>query len=296
MYLNHFEYFTPKTSGEVLDLVGRLGNKAKILAGGTDLLIMMKEKMLKPEYLIDINDVKEFKSISYEPGKGAVIGAATKISEIEHSDLIREKYFALHQAAGELGSVQVRTMATIGGNSCHASPAAETPPPLVALGAKVVISSISGEKELPLEEFILGNRKTALSDGEMLTKFVLPDPAPRSASRYSYIGLRDAMEIDAVNMAVNLALEGDGQTVKSLRIVMGSVSPVPLISVEAPGILVGREFNNELMEKAAEAASGEVKPISDIRASAEYRREMVVVLARRLLQQAFNAASGSKEA
>ncbi|MCL6477451.1 MAG: xanthine dehydrogenase family protein subunit M [Peptococcaceae bacterium] len=291
MFLNHFAYFAPKTPGEALDLASRLGNKAKILAGGTDLLIMMKEKMIKPEYLIDINDVQEFKGISYEPGKGAVIGAATKISEIEHSDLIREKYFALHKAAGELGSVQVRSMATIGGNSCHASPAAETPPPLVALGAKVVISSVSGDRELPLEEFILGNRVTALAEGELLTKFVLPEPAPGSVSRYAYIGLRDAMEIDAVNMAVNLTLEDDKRTVKDLRLVMGSVSPRPLVSVEVPGILVGREFNNELVEKAAVAASGEAKPISDIRASAEYRREVVAVLARRLLQEAFGAAS-----
>jgi len=292
MYLNHFEYFAPKTPGEALDLAGRLGNKAKVLAGGTDLLIMMKEKLLKPEYLIDINEVKEFKGISYEPGEGVVIGAGTKISEIETSVIIREKYHALHQAAGELGSAQVRHMATIGGNSCHASPAAETPPPLVALGAKVVISNISGDRELPLEEFILGNRATALAAGEMLTKFILPEPAPKSASRYAYIGLRDAMEIDAVNMAVNIVLEEDGRTIKDLRLVMGSVSPRPLVSAEVPAILVGRQFNGELVEKAAKAASGEAKPISDIRASAEYRREVVAVLARRLLKETYAAAKG----
>lgn len=292
MFLNHFEYFAPKTPGEALDLAGRLGNKAKILAGGTDLLVMMKEKMVRPEYLIDINDVEEFRGISYDPGNGAIIGAATKITEIEHSDIIREKYFALYRAAGELGSVQVRSMATIGGNSCHASPAAETPPPLIALGAKVVISSASGDRELPLEEFILGNRKNALAEGEILARFILPEPDPRSASRYMYIGLRDAMEIDAVNMAVNLALEDDGRTVKDLRIVMGSVAPAPLVAVEAAGILVGREFSDELVEKAAEAASGEARPISDIRASAEYRREVVAVLARRLLRETFGAAAG----
>jgi len=295
LFLNHFEYFAPKTPGEALELAGRLGNKAKILAGGTDLLIMMKEKLLKPEYLIDINEVKEFKGISYERGEGAVIGACTKISEIEFSEIIREKYHALHQAAGELGSSQVRHMATIGGNSCHASPAAETPPPLVALGAKVVISSVAGDRELPLEEFILGNRATALAEGEILTKFILPEPAPKSASRYAYIGLRDAMEIDVVNMAVNMVLEDDGRTVKDLRLVMGSVSPRPLVSVEVPGILVGHEFNSELVEKAAKAASGEARPISDIRASAEYRREVVAVLARRLIQQTFDAASGKGE-
>lgn len=295
MFLNHFAYFAPITPGEALDLAARLGNKAKILAGGTDLLLMMKEKMIQPEYLVDINGVKEYRGISYEPGKGALIGAATKISEIERSYLIREKFFALHQAAGELGSVQVRTMATIGGNSCHASPAAETPPPLIALGAKVVVSSLAGDREMPLEEFILGNRKTALGEGEILSRFILPEPAPRSASRYMYIGLRDAMEIDTVNMAVNLVLEDDGRTVKNLKIVIGSVAPAPLVAVEAAGILAGREFNSELVEKAAEAASGEARPISDIRASAEYRREVVAVLVRRLLKDAFGAASGPKE-
>lgn len=292
MFLNHFEYFAPKTPGEALELIGRLGNKAKVLAGGTDLLIMMKEKLLSPEYLININEIKELKGISYEPGNGAVIGAGTKISEIEFSDIIRGKYYALHQAAGELGSAQVRHMATIGGNSCHASPAAETPPPLVALGATVVISNTAGDRELPLEEFILGNRITALAEGEILTKFILPEPAPNSASRYAYIGHRDAMEIDAVNMAVNIMLEDDGLTVKALKLVMGSVSPRPLVSVEVPSLLTGREFNSELVEKAAKAASGEAKPISDIRASAEYRREVVAVLTRRLLKEAFSAVSG----
>jgi carbon-monoxide dehydrogenase medium subunit len=290
MYLNHFEYYAPRTSGEALDLVKRLGSKAKVLAGGTDLLIMMKEKLIKPDYLIDINNVQEYTGITYEPGKGAVIGATTKISEIEHSSIIKEKYYALYQAAGELGSVQVRTMATIGGNSCHASPAAETPTPLVALGAKVVLSSVSGEREMPLEDFITGNRQTVLAEGELLTKFILPEPAQKSASRYWYIGLREAMEIDAVNMAINMVLDDDGRKIKDLKFVMGSVSPRPLVSVEVPGIMVGQEFNTELVEKAAEAAAGEARPISDIRASAEYRREMVAVLARRLLHQVYEAA------
>lgn len=290
MYLNHFEYFAPQTAGEAFELAGRLGDRAKILAGGTDLLLMLKEKILNPQYLIDIKGVPEFQGISYEAGKGAFIGACVKIAEIEFSPLIKEKYFALHQAAGELGSGQVRYMATIGGNSCHASPAAETPTPLVALGASVVLKSAAGERQMPLEEFILGNRQTALVPGELLTGFILPEPALRSASRYAYIGLRDAMEIDAVNMAVNLVLADDGRTIKDLKLVMGSVSPRPLVSQEVPALLVGREFDRTWTEKAAAAAAGEARPISDIRASAEYRREMVAVLARRLLQEAFDAA------
>lgn len=290
MFLHQFDYFAPREAGEAFELAARLGERAKVLAGGTDLLLMMKEKLIEPAYLIDINDVNEFRGIMFTPGKGAVIGAATKICDLERSEIIREKYFALHQAAGELGSVQVRSMATIGGNSCHASPAAETPTPLVALGAGVVLGSSKGERRLPLEEFILDNRKTALAEGELLTRFVLPEPPAGSASCYGYVGLRDAMEIDAVNMAVNLVLEQDGCTVKDLRLVMGSVSPRPLISEAAPELLVGREFEDFLVEKAAAEACNEAKPISDIRASAAYRREMVAVLARRLLHEAFNAA------
>jgi len=290
VYLDEFEYYAPKTADETFELAGRLGSQAKVLAGGTDLILNMKQSLLKPQCLIDINGVKEFQGLIYEAGKGAVIGAATKISELEHSAVLRDKYFALHQAARELGSTQVRAMATIGGNICNASPAAETSSPLVALGTKVVINSAAGERELPLEDFIIGNRKTALEQGELLVKFLLPEPAPQTASCYTNIGLRNAMEIDAVNMAVNLTLEADNRTVKVLRLVMGSVAPRPLVSVEVPALLVGQALNSNLIEKAAAAAAGEAQPISDIRATAEYRREAVFVLSRRVLQEAFNAA------
>jgi len=292
MFVDNFEYYAPQTPAEALELVGRLGKQARILAGGTDLIVMMKEKMIKPEYLIDISRIEEFKGITYEPGKGAVIGAGTKIAEIEFSDIIREKYFALSQAAGELGSAQVRNMATVGGNTCNASPAGETPTPLVALGAKVVVSSNSGDRELPLEDFIVGVRKLDLAEGEILTKYILPEPAPKSASRYMYMGRRDAMEIDSVNMAVNLELDNDGATVKNLKLVMGSVSPRPLVSEKIPALLTGQKLSDELLEKAAEAARSEAKPISDIRATAEYRLEIVGVLARRLLKEAYTAARG----
>ena len=292
MFLNHFEYFAPKTPAETLELVGRLGNKAKILAGGTDLMVVMKAIAISPENLIDINNVEEFKGISCEQGKGAVIGTNTKLAELQFSEAIKSKYPALAYAAGEVGSSQVRHMASLGGNSCNASPAAETPTPLVAMGAKVVLSSLSGERELPLEEFILGVRKLNLAEGEILTKFILPEPAQMSACRYAYMGRRDAMEIDCVNMAVNIELENDGETVKDVKLVMGSVYPRPLVSAEVSTLLLGQKLSEQLIEKAAIAAQGEAKPIDDIRASAEYRSEIVKVLARRLLKEAYAAAKG----
>ena len=292
MFLHNLEYFAPKSTAETLELVSKLGNRAKILAGGTDLMVVMKAQAIKPECIIDINGVQEFRTITCEPGKGAVIGTNAKLSEIQFSAAIQAKYPALAYATGEIGSSQVRNMGSLGGNSCNASPAAETPTPLVALNAKVVVNSVSGERELPLEDFILGVRKLALVEGEMLTKFVLPEPAAKSACRYAYMGRRDAMEIDCVNMAVNIELENDGETVKAVRLVMGSVSPRPLISQAVSALLVGKKLNDEIIEEAAEAAQGEAKPIDDIRASAEYRREIVKVLARRLLKEAYAAAKG----
>ena len=288
--LNPFDYYAPASKVEALELVKSLGDKAKILAGGTDLMIMMKEKMISPEAIIDIGSLEELKGIKCEPGKGAEIGACTTIADIEFSKELSEKYGALTHAAGELGSNQVRIMATIGGNCCHSSPAAETPSPLTALGAKAVLSSLESERELAIEDFILGNRKNALQPGEMLTKFVLPEPAPKSACRYGHIGLRNAMEIDAVNMAVNITLEDDCATIKNVKLVMGSVSPRPLVSEMIPSLLNGQKLTDELAQKAGEAVQNEAKPISDVRASAEYRREVVAVLARRLIKEAYEAA------
>lgn len=288
--LNQFDYYAPKTKKEAMELVKSLGDKAKVLAGGTDLIIMMKEKMIKPEAIIDISELSELKGIVCEGGKGARIGACTTISEIEFSKELAAKYGALTYAAGELGSNQVRVMATIGGNCCHSSPAAETPTSLSALGASVVLGSLEGERELPIEEFILGNRKNALELGEILVEFILPEPEKKSACRYGYIGLRDAMEIDAVNMAVNLVLEQDRETIKDVKLVMGSVSPRPLISEKTPALLKGRKLTEELILQVGEAAQNEAKPISDVRASAEYRRDVVGALARRLVKEAYEAA------
>jgi len=289
--LSEFDYYAPTSKQEALELAEKLGDKAKIMAGGTDLIIQMKEKMIAPEAIIDISGVAEFKGLKLEKGKGAEIGACTTISELEFSDELKGKYGALAYAAGELGGNAVRVSATIGGNCCHSSPAAETPASLSAYGAKVVLSSLKGDREMAIEDFIVGNRKNELQPGEILTKFVLPEPAAKSACRYGYIGLRNAMEIDAVNMAVNITVDGD--KIADVKLVMGSVSPRPLISEAVPALLKGQVLTEELIQKVGEAAQGEAKPISDVRASAEYRRDVVGALARRLTKEAYDAAKGA---
>lgn len=291
--LNEFKYFEPKSKKEAMELLMAEGSQAKVLAGGTDLVIMMKEKMIAPSAIINISKLKELKGIQVKDGEGAEIGACTTIHDIEFSEEIKDKYPALAYAAGELGSNQVRIMATLGGNCCHSSPAAETPTPLCALGASVVLSSSKGDREEKIEDFITGNRRNLLEAGEIVSKFKIPEPEKKSACKYGYVGLRKAMEIDAVNMAVNIVLDADGETIKNVKLVMGSVSPRPLVSEMAPQLLKGQKLTGELIEKVGEAAQAEAKPISDVRASAEYRRDVVSALARKLVKEAYE---GAKEA
>ena len=289
MYLPQFAYHAPKTIEELSSVLSQYRGKAKILCGGTDLIVAMKDKVTKPECVIDISDLAALCGIRPQGGKGVMIGAATKLDEIERSALIREKYYALYQGASVVGSPQVRAMGTIGGNSCTASPAADTPPALIALGAKVNLVSQKGTRQMALGEFIRGNRETALGEDEFLESFVLEEPWPNSASRYLIMGLRGAMEIDMVNVAVNLALDPGNGKVKEVRIVLGAVAPAPLRARKAEDMLKGNVPEDALLDKVSETCASESRPIDDFRATAAYRREIVKVLSKRTLKEVLSA-------
>jgi carbon-monoxide dehydrogenase medium subunit len=285
MILPQFQYVSPKTTDELTTFLSQYRKKAKILCGGTDLLVAMKDKQIKPEYIIDISGLNSLQGITYENGKGLVIGAATKLKDIEQAPVIKEKYYALHQGAAAVGSPQVRAMGTIGGNSCTASPAADTPPSLIVFGARINLMSQRGRRQILLEEFLLDNRVTALEEDEFLESFVLEEPWRNSASCYLDMGLRQAMEIDMVNLAVNLALDPGSRKVKDVRIVMGAVAPTPLRARQTEALLKGHILDEALFNKAAEICASESRPIDDFRAMATYRKEIVKVLCRRALKQ-----------
>lgn len=291
MSLPPFQYLAPASTDELAAMLAEHGEGAKILAGGTDLINMMAEKVILPNYLIDINGLKELSEIAYEPGKGLTIGAAVKIEQIEKSDLIREKFFALYQAAREIGSPQVRAMGTVGGNCCNASPCADTPPPMVTFGATVALVGPKGRREMPLEDFIQGNRQTALAADEFMECIFLPEPWIGSSSRFLAIGLRKAQEIDIASAAVNLALDPKDGTVKHLRIALGSVAPIPLRARKAEQILIGSKPTDDLIDKAAASCSQECNPIDDLRASAAYRRHVTGVAVARCLREALSSAA-----
>lgn len=283
MHLEPFDYQRPGSLRELEGVLARHAGQCHLLAGGTDLLVLVKEKLLSPRLVVDVGELGELQGIGEGPGGELTIGAGTKVAAIEASALVRERAPALAFAAGQLGSSQVRHMATLGGNCCHGSPSAETPPVLLAHGAEVTLAREGGERRLPIEAFWLAYRKTALEPGEYLKSFHLPALPARGCVSYRFQGLRRAMEIDMVNVGCYLELDPKKQKAAAVRIALGAVGPIPYRAVGAEAALTGARVGPGFFEEAGRLAAEEAKPIDDVRASANYRRRLVAVLVSRAL-------------
>lgn len=292
MHLEPFEYEKPTSLRELEGLLTKHAGDSHLLAGGTDLLVLVKEKLLSPRRIIDIGSLAELQGIAWGESTGLTILAGTKVSAIEHSAVVKEHAPALAYASAQMGSSQVRHMATMAGNVCHGSPSAETPPVLLAHGAVLTIGKEGSERTLPVSEFWLSYRKTALLPGEYLKAFTLPPLPGNSAVEYAFKGLRGAMEIDMVNVGVYLELEDDRKTAKNVRIGMGAVGPVPYRAVKAEGALKGLSVDAAFFDKAGELATEEATPIDDVRATADYRKKVMRVLTRRAFAAAFDRITG----
>ena len=275
--MRRFEYFEPTTLGEAAALLARYGGRAQPLAGGTDLLVELKEQLRRAECVVNIKRIPGMDTLSYDAREGLRIGALVTAREVELSDFVLKHYVSLAQATRELGSIQVRNRATIVGNICRASPSADTLPPLIADSASLRIVGAKGERTVRLEEFLTGPGKTALAVDELVTELVLPPPAPGTRKVYIKHGRRKAMELATVGVAVTLNAD--------VKIVLGAVAPTPMRARKAEDLLRGRTLDEKLIAQAAKAAADESRPISNVRASADYRREMVEVLTRRALQR-----------
>lgn len=283
MYLHDFEYFTPESVEEACQLLFKHGSKAKAIAGGTDLLIKMKKDLLEPEVLVSIGQLSELKKIEYVPGKGVVIGAGATHNDIQDAEVLHEKYLSVAEAAHQLANNQVRNLGTVGGNISNAVPSADMPPILIALDTTVKIVGSRGERTLPLEDVFAGPNQTVLEHDELITEFVIPDYG-FTGSTYIKFGLRASGALAVVGVAASVKLQGN--VIEDARIVLGAVSPVPLRAKKAESLLKGKHASEELFTEAGVIAAGECRPISDIRASAEYRTDMVRVFTRRALQKA----------
>jgi len=289
MLLPRFEFHEPATVEEACRILGELGHKAKTLAGGTDLLVNMKKKVVAPEHLVSLDRIESLSELTGSNGT-LRIGACVKAAEIAASDVVGADFPALRGGASKLGSPLIRNLATIGGNLVSARPAADFPPPLMAYGAKVVLKSSAGERTVALSDFIEAPGRTMILPEEILDAVLLEKPAAHSGSAYIKLGIREALEISLVNVAVVMTTDGADGPIKAARIVMGSVGPTPLLSPSAEKVLLGKKPSEALFLAAGVAAAMDSRPIDDFRASADYKRAMVKELTRRALAQAYDRA------
>jgi CO/xanthine dehydrogenase FAD-binding subunit len=285
--LPRFEYHAPTTLPEALDLLIRYGEKARVFAGGTDLLIAMKRRETAAEHLINLKGVAGLKGIGRDSLGGIAIGPLVTLEEIGRSEMIKEKLPALWDAVNVMASPQIRSLATIGGNICSAMPSADTVPPLMASGAAVRIIGAGGEREVPLGDFFKGPGESALHAGEILTRILLPEPAEKTGEGYLKLMRRHAMDLAQVGVAVCLSLDSARLTCREARVVLGAVAQTPIRAPRAEKILMDREITPEAAREAGQIAAEEANPRSSIRASKEYRKAMVEVLTKRAVLAAF---------
>lgn len=282
--MKSFDYFEPTTLAEASRLFAE--EHAQLLAGGTDLVIGMKAYTETPQSVISLQKIPGLDGITTDSDGSITIGAMTKAREVELSEDVQKHHTALAEGASEIGSIQIRNLATIGGNIAHASPAADTVAGLLVANAQVDIASADGGRSVPINELFTGPGQTVLKPGEILTQFRLPSPA--SGSHYIKHKIREVMDLAFIGVAS--AVNMDNGTITDARIGLAAVAPTPIRATEAENLLKGKEITSELLEQAAAAAAAATSPISDLRCSAEHRREMVNVLTRRTLQLAIERA------
>ncbi|HZR85140.1 MAG TPA: xanthine dehydrogenase family protein subunit M [Candidatus Binatia bacterium] len=286
--MHDFQYFRPATVAEAVALLAGQGGDARVLAGGTDLLIQMRAGLRRPARVVDVKRIPDLARLDCDRASGLRIGAAVPCWRVAEDAGVRDVYPGLAEAAALIGSDQIQSRATLAGNLCNASPAADTAPALIALGATCVVAGPSGERTLPAEEVMQAPGRNALAPGELLVEIRVPAPPPRAADCYQRLIPRNEMDIAVVGVGVALAFEGD--RCRAARVALGAVGPTPIVAREAAATLVGTPVDDAALAAAAAAATAAASPISDMRAPAEYRREIVGVLVRRVASEAARRA------
>jgi carbon-monoxide dehydrogenase medium subunit len=281
--LPEFDLLRPQTLSEALALLAEHAPDILPLAGGTNVIVELRDGHPCPRYLMDVSHLPELCGIRRDNGH-VVIGGGTAIAELLTHPLITEHGLPLRQAAAKLGNPLVRNRATVAGNLVNASPAADTAPPLIALGAEVELTSQRGIRCVSLDEFMIGVNKTLIQPDELLTTIRWPTPPVRSAAGFYKIGLRKADACSVINAAAMVAWDEDGRC-QQARIAIGAAAPHPVRAKEAEAALIGQPLKADVIAEAAHLAAQATQPIDDVRGTAAYRRRMAEVIVRRLLEQ-----------
>jgi carbon-monoxide dehydrogenase medium subunit len=287
-----FEYHQPKTVKEAIEIL-RKQPKAIVLAGGTDMLVRMKDRILRPPAVVDCKRLPGVTDISYTAKGGLKLGSAVTMRQVELSSVAVKRYGAIAQGATFVGSIQIRNRATLVGNVCNAAPSADTAPGLIVHNAKVQIAGPRGRRTMAVEDFMKGPGKNDLGRGEFVIGIQVPAPKTRTGSAYVRHTPREAMDIAVVGVGAAITLTAKGICTDA-KICLGAVAPVPLRATGAEAVLIGEQLTPAKVKQAALVAGEEARPITDVRATEEFRREMVRVLTTRMIQAASKAATGTK--
>ena len=290
--MRRFEYLEARTLRQAIRMLQQHGQQARIVAGSTDFLVRWRAGFWHPDYVVNIQHIPGLSRVTYSARNGLRLGALVTIQTLEQHPAIRRHYPALAAAAASFAGVQVRNLATVGGNICNASPSGDTLPALLVYGAECRLSGPAGARQAPLEQLFTGPGQTVLTQEEVLTEITLPPPARNTGSLYIKHSPRGAMDIATVGVASSVTVDGSGVCTDA-RIALGAVAPTPLRARAAEDMLKGRQLSAELLQTASDQAVSQASPIDDVRGTARYRREMVGVLTLRTLERAAEAATGT---
>lgn len=284
------DYAPAHSVDEAVSLLEGRGDQARVLGGGTDLIVQVREGRRKVALLVDVKRIPELNQLSFDPQRGLLLGAAVPCYKIYGDSAVAAVYPGLIDAVSLVGGTQIQGRATVGGNLCNASPAADTIPALIVLEATCVIAGPKGRREVPVEDFCTGPGRTVLQNGELLVAVRLPPPRPRSGACYLRFIPRNEMDIAVVGAGASVILNENRTAFVSARVALGAVAPTPLLVNEAAVALVGKPVSDEAIQKAAEAAQAASRPIDDMRGTIAFRRHLAGVLTRRALQGAIQRA------
>ena len=288
-----FDYVRAKSVSEAVSLLKEKNDQARVLAGGTDLIVQVREGRRKLQLLVDIKGIPEVNVLNLDAGTGLHLGAAVPCYRINAQPAIREAYPGLIDATSLIGGTAIQGRAAVGGNLCNASPAADAIPVLIALSAICVVTGPNGTREAPVEKFCTAPGRTILGSGEFLLAVKIPQPPKNASSFYLRFIPRNEMDIAVVGVGASVVLNDEKTAFVSARIGLGAVAPTPLFAEEAGNLLAGKTISDEVIDAAAEAAKAIARPITDMRGTAEQRKHLVGVLTRRALKGAIQRVKES---
>ena len=290
-----FDYFEPTSLDEASGLLREGKGARRPLAGGTDIVIQLRRRVARTEGLVNLKRIPELSGWTCEPGRGLRLGACTPMRDLEMSAAVGERFPSIREALQVVGSLQLRNLASVGGNLCNASPSADTAPPLIALGAAASLWTGESRREtVSVENFFEGPGASVLGAGGLLLAVEVPEPEPLTGDAFERFTPRSAMDIAIASAAAAVTLDAAGQRVRAVRIALGAVAPTPIRALRAEDLVREKEPIPKLLEWAGAAAMQECRPIDDIRGTAAYRKELIRILVQRVLRQAVERARAGR--